>query len=89
MAKVQFHQNKSRFNLMKWWWWMVYCIIGFGIPHLVDSRYLPTRRSEPNSYGLDRLGDLIKDVIYQIFTLFSITYLLNETKTCCPFWWFQ
>lgn len=62
MAKAYYKTNNKSCVLLKILWIMGYCVIGFGIPSVVDSRYLPTRRSEASNYGLDRLSDLIKNV---------------------------
>lgn len=43
-------------------WWIACCIIGIGLPSLVDARYLPTRRSKPTNEGFDRLRELLRDV---------------------------
>lgn len=50
------------FNLVFIYWWIAYCIIGLGIPTVVDSKYLPTRRSDPSIDGLDRLREILSDV---------------------------
>lgn len=62
MAKTYSKTNNKHCVLSKFFCIMGYCVIGFGIPSVVDSRYLPTRRSESSNYGLDRLSDLIKNV---------------------------
>lgn len=52
------------FNALMIWWWIVNCIIGLGIPRVVESRYLPTRRSSPSDDRFDRLRELLHDVSF-------------------------
>lgn len=62
MGGLHYKNSEKHFIHSKFVCIIVYCVIAFGILNVVDSRYLPTRRSEPNTNGLDRLSDLIKNV---------------------------
>lgn len=56
------------------------CLLFMRIPQS-NARYLPTRRSEPSDYGLDRLSDLLKNVSFKKFLLILLNKLWSFEVT--------
>lgn len=63
-AKMAGKKTKQYFKYLKIVWVVGFFVIGFGNLDVADARYLPTRRSEPNSNELERLSDLIRNVSF-------------------------